>query len=170
MTQIPFDDAFSQKLRDLDYAVFIAAKAKGCALCKGRLDTANYLRKTRGTSPEGEIRYSLCCRVEGCRTRKTPRSLRFLGRKVYGAWVVILAVDFCKDLGLQGKIARQTVARWRVFWKDQLSEGSSFIREARALLLPGAVLTDRPASLVAHFGYPDSNSLIPILKFCTDAL
>jgi len=31
-----------------------------------------------------------CCAVDGCRSRATPPSLRFLGRKVYLAAIVVL--------------------------------------------------------------------------------
>lgn len=134
------------------------------------LDTENYWRKTRGMAGENELCFSLCCRKEGCRKRRSPKSLRFLGRKVYGAWVVILAVDFCYELGLTGSIARQTISRWKNFWKHQLAPASPFLMFAQGRLKPGAVLTDRPASLVAHFAFPSRESWIPILKFFTTAV
>ena len=39
---------------------------------------------------EHDRRYSFCCAVDGCRSRATPPSLRFLGRKVYLAAIVVL--------------------------------------------------------------------------------
>jgi len=33
---------------------------------------------------------SFCCALDGCRSRATPPSLRFLGRKVYLAAIVVL--------------------------------------------------------------------------------
>ena len=46
-----------------------------------------YPRKPRGRpcrlGPEHDRRFSFCCAVDGCRSRATPPSLRFLGRKVY---------------------------------------------------------------------------------------
>ena len=40
--------------------------------------------------PEHDWRLSFCCAVDGCRTRATPPSLRFVGRKVYLATIVVL--------------------------------------------------------------------------------
>jgi hypothetical protein len=62
--------------------------------CGGRLHSANYLRKPRGTParlPEAQcIRLSFCCDRDGCRKRLTPPSVRFLGPKVYLGIIVIL--------------------------------------------------------------------------------
>ena len=76
------DVAFFQSLRQFDKEIFLTAKAQGCPHCGGPLDTANYLRKTRGMAEENELRFSLCCRREGCRKRRLPPSVRFLGRRV----------------------------------------------------------------------------------------
>jgi hypothetical protein len=66
----------------------------GCALCCGVLHSARYWRKPRGRAcdvgPEHDRRFSFCCAVDGCRSRATPPSLRFLGRKVYLATIVVL--------------------------------------------------------------------------------
>ena len=164
------DVAFFQSLRQFDKEIFLTAKAQGCPHCGGPLDTANYLRKTRGMAEENELRFSLCCRREGCRKRRLPPSVRFLGRRVYGAWVVIMAVDFCQELGLKGKIARQTIARWKAFWKERFSEMSPFLKFARGVLPPGVQLSDRPASFVVHFGFPARKSWLPILRFFTNSL
>jgi hypothetical protein len=159
------DVVLFQSLRQFDEEIFLQTKANGCPHCGGPLDTANYARKTRGMAEGSELCYSLCCRREGCRKRRKPRSLRFLGRRVYGAWVVIMALDFCAELGLKGEIARQTIARWKAFWKERLS--GPFLQHARGLLPPGTILTDRPASFIQHFGFPDQSSWLPILRFFT---
>jgi len=161
------DATFIQSLRQFDRELFLTTQAQGCPHCGGPLDTANYSRKTRGMSQENELRYSLCCRREGCRRRRTPRSVRFLGRKVYGAWIVILAVDFCHELGMKGKIARQTIARWKIFWKQRLSTSSPFRLWAQGVLRPGVVLTEHPASWIVPFGFPARDSWLAILKFFT---
>ena len=70
------------------------AQAAGCPRCCGRLHVANYPRKPRGADGLGddyELRASFCCAVDGCRRRRTPPSVRFLGRKVYLGAVVVLA-------------------------------------------------------------------------------
>ena len=62
--------------------------------CGGPLHYANYPRKPRGGPPDldevFEIRYSLCCGREGCRRRLLPPSVRFWGRRVYWAPVVLI--------------------------------------------------------------------------------
>jgi hypothetical protein len=163
------DAAFFQSLRSIDHDVFLATKAKACPQCGGQLDTAHFPRKPRGLGEEEELRFSLCCRREGCRKRLTPPSVRFFGRHVYSAWVVILVVDFCRELGLSRAIARQTLARWRALWRERLAETHAFMRRARGFLPVGHPPCRSPASLLAAFGFPARESWIPILKFFCEA-
>ena len=62
--------------------------------CGGRLHCADYPRKPCGAvglPDQYRTRLSFCWR-DGCRKRRRPRSVRFLGRKVYlGAVVVLVA-------------------------------------------------------------------------------
>ncbi len=78
--------SFWSFLLAVDEDLAAETRKKGC-LCGGRLHSANYLRKPRGTPvqlPEPQrLRLSFCCDRDGCRKRATPRSVRFLGRKVY---------------------------------------------------------------------------------------
>jgi hypothetical protein len=170
MYPLTADDAFFQSLRDLDFEIFKAAKAKPCDLCAGRMDTSHYPRKLRGAGEKESQRFSLCCRKEGCRHRVTPPSLRFLGRKIYSAWVVILALEYCRDLGLDRKIARQTIARWKIFWKQRLAETHPFMRWARGLLPPGTPSSDLPSACLKALDFPDRESWIPVLKFFNHAV
>lgn len=169
MYPLSADDAFFQSLRDLDYQLFISLKSQPCPRCGGVLDTAHYPRKPRGLGEKEDYRFSLCCRSEGCRGRLTPPSLRFFGRKVYSAWVVILALDFYDSLGLKRAIARQTIARWQMFWRERLAETHPFMRKARGQLTPGTPQTDRPGALLPCFGFPERTAWIPILNFFRDA-
>src|SRR5215469_6950990 len=89
----------------------------------------NYWRKLRGPlarllPEEYCCRFSLCCARRDCRKRKTPPSLRFLGRKAYLAAMVVLiaamqhgatAVRVQRLSGMFG-VSRRTVARWRTWW------------------------------------------------------
>jgi hypothetical protein len=97
----------------------------------------------------------------------TPPSLRFFGRKVYSAWVVILVVDFCAELGLSRPVARQTIARWRALWRERLAETHPFMRRARARLSPGTPGSELPGLLLGSFGFPARESWVPILAFFT---
>jgi hypothetical protein len=87
--------SFWDFLFSVDEDLAEASHKEGCP-CAGRLHRANYPRKPRGGCaklPESYgYRLSFCCQRDGCRKRKTPRSVRFLGRKVYlGAVVVLVA-------------------------------------------------------------------------------
>ena len=165
MHPLAVDDSFCQSLRDFDLELFRAAKSQGCARCKGPRDTSNYYRKIRGMGEGNEIRFSLCCRREGCRKRLTPQSLRFFGRKIYSRWVILMAIDFAQELGLPKKILRQTLARWRKFWKDHLAESSPFMKWSRGFLSPHFIANETPGCIVSSFQFHDRGSWIPILKF-----
>jgi hypothetical protein len=159
---------FFQQLRELDFDLFLAAKAKPCLGCGGKLDTSHFPRKLRDTGTEAEAqRFSLCCRNEGCRKRVTPPSLRFFGRKVYSAWAVVLVLDFCEALGIARVISRQTLARYRQFWQERLAERSLFMRWARGSLPPGTPPTKTPGPLLPHFGFPSFDGRVAVLRFFT---
>lgn len=163
---------FHQRLRYLDYELVLEIKkSKCCPKCKGQLDTRNFPRKVRGV-PDGEAyatRYSLCCRREGCRAGLTPPSLRFLGRKGYAAIIIILALDFHKSLGLNDLIARRTLARWRDFWRNELSEESIFMRQVRASgrLPVGTSPGYTPKGILHALGFPKEEAWIQALKLFT---
>ena len=107
-------------LKRIDYEIAMKAKAEGCRHCKGKLDWASFPRKPRGIEClHPERRMSFCCR--NCRKRVTPQSSRFLWKKVY----VLLAVALEPEVGMIG-VGLRTVARWRAWWRDQLTEGSQF--------------------------------------------
>jgi hypothetical protein len=88
----------------------------------------------------------------------TPRSVRFLGRKVYlGAIVVLIAAmrqgptprrvrELSKLIGAD----RTTVERWRVFWQDQFPQ-TVFWKVARARLVPVFEIVAYPLSIVEAF-------------------
>ena len=87
------DAKFHDLLLAIDRDLADAARAEGCA-CGGRRHMARYRRKPRGRpcrlGSEHDQRFSFCCAVDGCWSRATPPSLRFLGRKVYVAAIVVL--------------------------------------------------------------------------------
>jgi len=72
-----------------------------------------------------ELRYSLCCGSEGCRRRVMPPSVRFWGRRVYWAPVVMLItalrqgknpnITLERLKGLCG-VWRSTVNSWRDYF------------------------------------------------------
>ena len=88
------DARFHELLLAFDADLADAARAGRCRHCDGALHSAKFKRKPRGRGcklgPEHDQRFSFCCAVDGCRGRETPASLRFLGRRVYVAAIVVL--------------------------------------------------------------------------------
>ena len=120
------DEQLPLLLEKIDKDFAEAARSRGCLYCGvGRLHVANIKRKPRGL-PEGtawDKRLSFCCDQDGCRCRATPPSVRFLGRKVYAGFIVVLLAAMCHGLSanrvrhlrkITGADAR-TLKRWRDF-------------------------------------------------------
>jgi len=89
------DATFHELLLVFDQDIAIATRRGRCPLCSSVLhSSAQYRRKPRGRpaglGEEHDWRFSFCCARDGCRARRTPPSLRFLGRKVYLAAIVVL--------------------------------------------------------------------------------
>jgi hypothetical protein len=100
-------------------------KAAGCPDCGGRLDRADYPRKPRGgeVGLAGELfgrRRSLCCAREGCRRRRTPASLVFLGRRVYLAITIVVAAWRATSASAGPPTApRRTMRRWLAWFAGE---------------------------------------------------
>jgi hypothetical protein len=136
-------------------------RKKACP-CGGRLHSADYLRKPRGTPvqlPEQEcLRLSFCCNRDGCRKRATPPSVRFLWSKVYLGAVVILISAMrqgpsprrVRELSQRFGTDRRTIARWQVFWHERFPQ-TPFRKIARARLVPLVEIVGLPYSLVDAF-------------------
>jgi len=137
------------------------ARDSGCQ-CGGVLHSASYERKPRGwvgEQPEGyDRRHSFCCARDGCRKRTTPPSLRFLGRKVYLAAVVVLVTALrhgvsdrrAAELRRLVGASRHTLARWRTWWRETFT-ATGFWQVERARCPPEVSVTGLPASLLARF-------------------
>jgi hypothetical protein len=144
----------------LDADLAAKTRAAGCPVCGGRLDVANYPRKPRGAEGLGDdydIRASFCCAVDGCRRRRTPVSVRFLGRKVYLGAVVVLAsalargpskTSVSKLSALLG-ITRRTLARWCRWWSTTFAT-SRFWESLRGRFVPAVEVATMPASVMAR--------------------
>lgn len=152
------------------------AHAEGCP-CGGRLHRANYDRKPRGglseLGAENSKRLSFCCAQEGCRSRKTPPSVRFLGRRVYLGAVVLLVSAMeggitdqrvAKLRKLLG-VSRRTLWRWRSWWR-QIFPRSRFWKRHRGRFMPPLNDSNLPASLLERFrGNDERSRLIQVLSF-----
>jgi hypothetical protein len=169
---LPRGARFWSFLLAIDEDLAETARKKGCP-CGGRLHRANYLRKPRGTPvqlPEPErIRHSFCCDRDGCRQRVTPPSVRFLGRKVYLAAVIILISALrqgpsprrLRELSARFGADERTIARWQVFWRDLFPQ-TPFWKVARARLEPLVTIVSLPYSLVDAFLHPRAPCTAPL--------
>jgi hypothetical protein len=170
------DATFHQLLLACDADLAEAARAERCTLCGGMLHSACYPRKPRGRpcrlGPEHNRRFSFCCAVDGCRSRATPPSLRFLGRKVYLAAIVVLVAIMrhgvttsrMDRLSQAIGVDRRTVERWRAWWRDSFT-ATPFWRVARAAFMPPIDRECLPASLLERFTGDDADRLVALLHF-----
>ena len=111
-------------LLQIDRATAKAAHEIPCVHCGGKLDWANFWRSGHGLPNDGDpmcrLRFSLCCRADGCRKRVTPDSLRFLRGMAFTSVVIVLlsAIQHglspgrTKILTEKFNVRRQTVTRW----------------------------------------------------------
>jgi len=169
---LPRGARFWSFLLAIDEDLAETTRKKGCP-CGGRLHRANYLRKPRGTPvqlPEPErLRHSFCCDRDGCRKRVTPPSVRFLGRKVYLAAVIILISAMrqgpsprrLRELAARFGADERTIARWQVFWRDLFPQ-THFWKVARARLEPLVTIVSLPYSLVDAFLHPRDPCTAPL--------
>jgi hypothetical protein len=158
---LPRTARFWSFLLAVDQDLAVQTRKKACP-CGGRLHSANYLRKPRGTPvqlPEREcLRLSFCCNRDGCRKRVTPPSVRFLGPKVYLGAIVILISAMrqgssprrVRELSERFGADRRTIARWQVFWRERFPQ-TPFWKTARAHLVPVVEIISLPYSLVDAF-------------------
>ena len=150
------------------------SRAAGCR-CGGVLHSARYPRKPRGAPPGlprlDESRHSFCCAQ--CRRRTTPESVRYLGRRVYLAAVVVLAcamsagVTSRRAAQLTGllNVSVRTLERWRRWWLEQFVQ-TTFWRSAGAVFMPPVDQALLPASLLSRFtGDELARPMIQCLRF-----
>ncbi|HXX65769.1 MAG TPA: hypothetical protein VEK07_01210 [Polyangiaceae bacterium] len=158
-----YDAKFLKALAEIDGQHAEQVRRDGCPECGGVLDRADYPRKPRGELGEAggdyERRRSFCCRVDGCRKRATPASLRFFGRKVYFAVLVIVASARARSMSLTGRdrprrvhgVPLRTVCRWLQWWQGVFALGS-FWSAAKGFFAKPVEEGQLPASLLERFG------------------
>jgi hypothetical protein len=170
------DTRFYDLLRDFDHDLAEEARSVGCRICGGVLHSARYWRKPRGrlccVGPDHDQRFSYCCARDGCRSRTTPPSLRFLGRKVYLAITVVL-VSMMQHGVTGGRLARlnevivvdrRTVLRWLQWWRNAFT-ATAFWRNARAAFSPPVEQNRLPVTLFERFRGEAAERLIALLRF-----
>ena len=164
-------------LLTIDQDLAETTRSQGCP-CGGRLHSANYLRKPRGTPgqlPEPEcVRLSFCCDRDGCRKRLTPPSVRFLGPKVYLSAVILLISALrqgpsprrVRELSRLFGADRRTIARWQVFWREHFPQ-TPFWKLARAGLVALGDAATVPLDLLRAFlgRHADCDDWARLLRF-----
>jgi hypothetical protein len=170
---LPEDPSFFALLLKIDQDQAKLTQAAGCA-CGGRLDRANYPRKPRGCRIElasnFNCRFSFCC--DACRKRMTAMSVRFLGRRVYLALVVVLSSSRhagsnsgAPRLASRLDVPLRTLERWRVWWADAFIRTPLWLVE-RGAFMPSVDCARLPASLLERFVAPDAQTrLSDMLRF-----
>ena len=172
MEKLAKDRLLIKLLEKADSDMAEEAAAEGCDHCgEKRLHHGDYKRKPRG-GPRWDKRYSFCCAKDDCRKRKTPPSVRFLGRKVYVGVVVVLVSAMLH--GLKRKrvarlrdelgISARTLARWRAWWLENFAD-SRFWKSARARFMPRLDESLLPRSLVEAFHAKQRSGMARLLEF-----
>ena len=157
----------------------LAAEAKRgrCRICGGRLDDGKYPRKPRvprtiELPKKYDWRFSYTCARRTCRKRHTPASTRFLGRRIYLGVIVVLATAMQQGpapwragrLREELGASRQTLERWRAWWREAFVE-CAFWKAAKAAFSPPVVETEAPRSLLERFGGDDLERVTALLRF-----
>jgi len=165
------DQQLFQLLEKVDADLAETARQQGCLYCGGKLHRADDDRKPRG-GPEWDRRNSFCCAQEGCRRRRTPESVRFLGRRVYAGLIVVLISAMMHGLNAERvrrlrealQIDTRTLERWRQWWLNKFVH-SSFWKAARARFMPPLCEQTLPWSLGLSFEVERRDRLLALLQF-----
>lgn len=117
-------------LMAFDREIADEVRAAGCP-CGGQLHCGNFPRKPRGLPPGFDAsvlshRLDFCCDRDGCRQRRMPPSVIWLGRRVYVSVAVLLGAALRNGdtpervrrvCELTGASAR-TLRRWVLWWRE----------------------------------------------------
>lgn len=163
----------NELLEKVDWEFAQEALLGGCLHCGAKLHWGCYERKPRGGPWKWDKRYSFCCSQEGCRRRRTPPSVRFLGRKVYTGAVLVLVSAMTDSITewtvrrlreLLG-ISRRTLKRWQDWWQHGVLQ-SAFWKGARSRFLPPVEEKKSfVGSLWQRFGADSPEGLVRLLRF-----
>jgi hypothetical protein len=150
------DPAFFRFLTHIDESFAADARHEGCRLCAGPLHVADYPRKPRGCPAAVYEEY--CRRLSftcgRCERRTTPPSVRFAGRRVYLAVVLVLfspPTSACvRALCGRLQISPVTFKRWRQWWHE-VFPATPLWRAEGTRFMPPVSLNALPHSLLERF-------------------
>lgn len=150
------DPAFFRFLTRIDEEFAAATRLGRCPDCTGPLHVADFPRKPRGCPAAVREDYSwrLSFTCGRCDARATSPSVRFAGRRVYLAVVLMLCSPpggssgraLCQRL----RIPARTLQRWRTWWREEFPL-TPFWQSMRERFLPPVVAERLPHSLLERF-------------------
>jgi hypothetical protein len=165
------DPAFFHFLSRIDEEFASATRLGRCPGCGGPLHVADYPRKPRGCPAAVREDYSwrLSFTCGRCDARSTAPSVRFLGRRVYLAVVLML---FSRPGGSPGRelcellsIPAGTLKRWRTWWQEDFA-CTPFWQSVRERFMPPVMTEQLPHSLLERFdGGAMADRLVQMLRW-----
>lgn len=170
------DTRFYHVLDRIDADLAMTARRARCGQCGGVLHSARFPRKPRSAPadlPAGySRRYSFCCARDGCRSRVTPPSVRFLGRRVYlGAVVVVVSALQSGTTPWRAEhlrallgVGAKTLARWRTWWRETFVE-TPLWKAARSRFATPVAEAGLPGSLLERFAGDGAAQVTAVLRF-----
>lgn len=153
------DPAFFRFLSLIDAELAEEARLGRCPRCGGSLHVADFPRKPRGCPAAMREEYSqrLSFTCGRCDARTTPASVRFLGRRVYVAVMLMLvspagghAAQSVRD-GL--KVPARTLLRWRAWWRRDFQQ-TGFWQSVCSRFMPPLTGDLLPHDLLQRFQGP----------------
>lgn len=165
------DPVFFRFLLRIDEEFAAETRLGRCRHCGGALHSARFPRKPRGCPAavleDYSWRFSFTC--GRCEQRATPASVRFLGRRVYLAVVLMLVSP---PGGAQGRqlctlftIPVRTLDRWRAWWNQDFLQTPFWqsMRERFGSPIPSERL---PECLLERFAADSAaDRLVLLLRF-----
>ena len=149
------DPAFFRFLLRIDEEFAAETHREGCPKCAGPLHVADFPRKPRGC-PAAVVedyswRFSFTC--GRCEKRATSASVRFLGRRVYVAVMLMLVSPSqglaTRHLSDQLGVPMRTLLRWRRWWREEFL-CTAFWQAVRSRFMPPLESAQLPQSLLAR--------------------
>jgi hypothetical protein len=165
------DPAFFRFLCHIDAEFAEKTRLGRCPQCSGPLHVGDFPRKPRGVPAcvreEYSSRLSFTC--GWCDARSTPASVRFLGRRVYVAVVLMLvsppAGSASRTVGDLLEVPTRTLKRWRAWWQREFFR-TPFWQSVRARISSPLSSAQLPGSLLERFEGPSERErMSQLLRF-----
>lgn len=150
------DPVFFRFLSRVDAEFATETRQSRCRECSGPLHVADFPRKPRGCPATVREEYSrrLSFTCGWCEQRSTPLSVRFLGRRVYVAVMLMLVSppsgSAARALRCELAVPARTLKRWRRWWREDFPR-IPFWHSVRDRFMPPLVIEHLPHSLLERF-------------------